>query len=74
MSRNLLELKNITKAYDGTIILDDLSPLWELPIDDYYFAAVREPLKSLPNPVGRELTHGTVTCFQRSLRSVLSAS
>jgi len=25
LSRNLLELKNITKAYDGTIILDDLS-------------------------------------------------
>jgi len=25
LSRNLLELKNITKAYDGQIILDDLS-------------------------------------------------
>lgn len=35
-------------ALDGdTIVLGDLSPLWELPIDDCYFAGVREPRKSL---------------------------
>lgn len=29
-----------------TIVEEDVSELWELPLDDYYFAAVREPAKS----------------------------
>lgn len=29
-----------------TIVLGDLSPLWELPLDGYYFAGAREPRKS----------------------------
>ena len=29
-----------------TIVIQDISELWDLPLDDYYFAAVREPLLS----------------------------
>lgn len=29
-----------------TIVMQDISELWELPIEDLYFAAVREPAKS----------------------------
>ena len=31
---------------DDVIALKDISDLWDLPIDDYYFSAAKEPLKS----------------------------
>ena len=31
---------------DDVIALGDVSPVWDLPIEDYYFAACREPKKS----------------------------
>lgn len=31
------------------LVQDNISELWELPLDDYYFAAVKEPKKSFEN-------------------------
>ena len=40
------DLDVILSLDDDTIAVDDCSAVWDLPIDDYYYAAAREPKKS----------------------------
>ena len=40
------DLDVILSLDNDTIIDQDISEIWDLPIDDYYYAASREPLKS----------------------------
>lgn len=46
LHRLLPDLDTVLSIDADTIVLDDLSPLWELPIENYYFAAALEPLRS----------------------------
>lgn len=40
------DLDRILSLDNDTIIKDDISDLWDIDLDDYYFAAVKEPGKS----------------------------
>lgn len=40
------DLDRILSLDDDVIAVDDVSDVWDLPIDDYYYSAAREPLKS----------------------------
>ena len=40
------DLDRILSLDCDTLVYDNISELWELPLDDYYFAGVREPKKS----------------------------
>ena len=40
------DLDRILSIDADTIVLGDMSGLWDLPMDDYYFAGAREPWKS----------------------------
>ena len=47
---DLLANEDIALHLDiDTVVVDDISDLWEIDISKYYFAAVREPLKSAPD-------------------------
>lgn len=47
---HILENESKVLSLDAdTIILGDLSPLWDIPIDDYYLMAGREPHKTRGN-------------------------
>lgn len=41
------DLDKILSIDCDTVVLEDVSELWEIPIDDYYVAGVREPSLSL---------------------------
>lgn len=43
------DLDRILSLDNDTIIKDDISDLWDIDLDDYYFAAVKEPGKSTEN-------------------------
>ena len=42
----LIPLDKVLYLDYDTLVLGDLSPLWELDMTDYYYGGVREPLKS----------------------------
>lgn len=42
----LPDIDVILSMDDDVIALKDVSAVWDLPIDDYYYAAAKEPLKS----------------------------
>ena len=49
LSQLFPHLDKILSLDCDTLIQDNISELWDLPLDDYYFAAVREPQKSTEN-------------------------
>lgn len=49
-----------------TLVQDNISELWDLPLDDYYFAAVREPEKSNENFV--YINAGTIMFNLKKIR------
>ena len=40
------DLDRILSMDNDTLVLSDISELWDIDLDDYYFAAVKEPWKS----------------------------
>lgn len=40
------DLDRILALDNDTVMLQDVSDIWDLPIDDYYYAAAKEPMKS----------------------------
>lgn len=46
LSKVFPDLDEILSLDVDTIVIDDISEIWEVPLGDYYLAACREPLKS----------------------------
>lgn len=59
------DIKKILALDVDTIVKQDISDLWELPIDKYYFAACKEPKKSVS--FGHLYANTGVTLYNLSL-------
>ena len=60
------DLDRILSLDCDTLIQDNISELWELPLDNYYFAGVREPKKSKENFV--YINAGTIMFNLKKIR------